>query len=222
MPGSVFCQSQGPCLRRQGFIGEKMAIFVEAKVAGPHSWCQLIICPLNLIRFLGAKRWPWRTELTRALKHPYTHTHTGQNTIWDISAQVLTNTHISRCRLFLSVTVKNQTLHPSAHVIPSNKCHVAMVQTYPHEHVNQVPVTSCSMFFYILATSLEWSDYVNLLSDLASEILQHLVVRIQITGFGFLSSTASFLKLYILLVLQKFYSQFIYLFTLKKKMSDSS
>lgn len=81
--------------------------------------------------------------------HSNTHApkHTGQNTIWDISAQVLTNTHISRCRLFLSVTVKNQTLHPSAHVIPSNKCHVAMVQTYPHERVNQVPVTSCSVFF---------------------------------------------------------------------------
>lgn len=93
------------------------------------------------------KLWPWRTGLTRALKHTCTHMHTGQNTIWDISAQVLTNTHISRCRLFLSVTVKNQTLHPSARVIPSNKCHVAMVQAYPHERVNQVPVTSCSLFF---------------------------------------------------------------------------
>lgn len=140
MPGSVFCQSQGPCLRRQRFIGEKMAIFVEAKVGGPHSWCQLIICPLNLIRFLGAK--------TMAMEN-WADTHTSQNTIWDISAQVLTNTHISRCLLFLSVTVKNQTLHPSAHVIPSNKCHVAMVQTCPHERVNQVPVTSSSMFFFL-------------------------------------------------------------------------
>lgn len=37
MPGSVFCQSEGPCLRQQRFIREKLAIFVEAKVAGPHS-----------------------------------------------------------------------------------------------------------------------------------------------------------------------------------------
>lgn len=145
------------------------------------------------------KLWPWRTELTRALKHTYTHKHTGQNTIWDISAQVLTNTHISRCRLFLSVTVKNQTLHPSAHVIPSNKCHVAMVQTYPHERVNQVPVTSCSMFFlyssYFIGVLICCDQIMKkiLHSDLASEILQHLVVRIQITSLGFLSSTPSLL-----------------------------
>lgn len=37
MPGSVFCQSEGPCLRQQRFIREKLAISVEAKVAGPHS-----------------------------------------------------------------------------------------------------------------------------------------------------------------------------------------
>lgn len=73
--------------------------------------------------------------------HTHTRAHTGPNAIWDISVQVLTNTHIHRCHLFLSVTVKNQTLHPSAGVIPSNKCHVAMVRVYPHEHVNQVPLT---------------------------------------------------------------------------------
>lgn len=37
MPGSVFCQSEGPCSCWQRFIGAKMAIFGEAKVARPHS-----------------------------------------------------------------------------------------------------------------------------------------------------------------------------------------
>lgn len=37
MPGSVFCQSEGPCSHWQRFIGEKIAIFGEAKVARPHS-----------------------------------------------------------------------------------------------------------------------------------------------------------------------------------------
>lgn len=37
MPGSVWCQSEGPRSRGPRFTGEKMAIFVEAKVAGPHS-----------------------------------------------------------------------------------------------------------------------------------------------------------------------------------------
>lgn len=37
-----------------------------------------------------------------------THTHEPQHSLG--SAQVLTNTHIRRCHLFLSITVKNQTL----------------------------------------------------------------------------------------------------------------
>lgn len=185
MPGSVFCQSQGPCLRRQRFIGEKMAIFIEAKVAGPHSWCQLIICPLNLIRFLGAKT---MAAENWALQHTYTHTHTGQNTIWDISAQVLTNTHISRCRLFLSVTVKNQTLHPSAHVIPSNKCHGPDVPTWTCQSSSSdfmFHVVLYSSYFIGVLICCDQIMWRRLLSDLASEILQHLVVRIQITSFGY-------------------------------------
>lgn len=71
MPGSVFCLSEGPCSRWQRFIGEKMAIFVEAKVAGPHSCGQLIICPLNLICFLCAK-----IMAVENLAQTHTHTHT--------------------------------------------------------------------------------------------------------------------------------------------------
>lgn len=96
--------------------------------------------------------------------HTHTCTDTGPNTIGDTSAQVLTNTHISRCHLFLSVTVKNQTLHPSAHVIPSNKRCVAMAQTYPHERVNQPPATTCwifLLFFLELPTPLKYcSDQI--------------------------------------------------------------
>lgn len=52
-----------------------------------------------------------------------------------------THTHRSRWRLLLSVSAENQTLHPSARVVPSNQSYVAMLEISPHELVNQAAET---------------------------------------------------------------------------------
>lgn len=101
------------------------------------SWCQLIICPLNLIRVPCAK--------ALGMENHYLYTYTCSHSIdrHTHKAQILTRTnkHTSRCCLLLLVSAENQTLHPSAGVIPSNQSYVAMVKIFPHELVNQAAAT---------------------------------------------------------------------------------
>lgn len=66
-----------------------------------------------------------------------------------ISSDVSTHTQINTladARL-LWVSAENQTVHPSAYVIPSNQSYVAMVKISPHELVNQAAAPFMFLLF---------------------------------------------------------------------------
>lgn len=116
-------------------LGEKKSFYICSfnLSLDPTSWCQLIICPLNLILFPCAKtlgtenQGPYIYICSYGPTPTHTHklrcNHTQINTLADA--------------LLLSVSAENQTVHPSACVIPSNQSYVAMVKISPHEPVNQ-------------------------------------------------------------------------------------
>lgn len=88
IPHSVFCQSGGLCLHRQQFIGRNK-LFLSQQLT---SWCQFIICALNLMRFPCAK------SLSTANQDPHTHRCSQTNT----RAGALSCRHL-----------ENEMLHPS-------------------------------------------------------------------------------------------------------------
>lgn len=146
MPGSVFCQSEGPCPRRQRFIGKKSGYICSGNLLPDLiSWCQLIICPpeSNMFSQWKNRGWAWRIELP-----DQTHAHTGKHR----HKRRLRFRHTNKQKSTLSVKI--QTLHPSADVIPSSQSHVAVVKISPHEIVCQVPTAWC--FYCFSSPHLVW------------------------------------------------------------------
>lgn len=147
MPESVFCQSKVCRPQWQRFIWtvkkkkNLLYLYLQPFARTPTtSWRQLIICPLNLILLPCAKavgmenQGPFTNARSYTLNaHPHIHTDTHQ-----MCAQCYwhTNMHTADAAS-LSVRAENQTLHPSAPVIPNNQSYVAMVHISPHELVCQ-------------------------------------------------------------------------------------
>lgn len=108
------------------------AIFAAQPLLLPASWRQLIIRPLNLIHFLSAKSSRCALEL-----------------VWGESRPSCSNPPPMQKQ---PVTVENQPLHPSAHVILATKVWL-LVQVPPYELVNQ------SIMTYFLSPGLIWFLY---------------------------------------------------------------
>lgn len=125
------------CPRQPRFIGKKSGYICSRNLsADPTSWCQLIICPLNLIRFSCAKTAGMENRALRTSTRSFAMTVRIDKAHARRHKRTRACTSTSRCRLCPPVSVQNQTLHPSAGVIPSDHGHIAIQWRFSHTNVS--------------------------------------------------------------------------------------